>query len=252
MKKIALLIASVALPLFGSTIDYRFDEVKRKVTVTTAKEELRVDRGAHAQSGDRVQTGWLSYALIASEHHRAKFELFGSTDVRLAGNEPGVILSVERGKLRAMFDKITGTEPRVVKTPGALLAVRGTAYTVSVDDDGRTNLQVFEGTVEVRSTMRAEPMLIHAGEAASYSRREPPVARPMPQRERERGMRPEGDNGKHDDGHGEPGQHGQPGQPQQPSRGGDAPRPPAQPMQPPQQPPGHGQAPPPPNRPPTQ
>jgi hypothetical protein len=240
MKKIALLLASFASPLFGSTIDYRFDEVKRKVMVTTAKEELRVDRGAHAQSGDRVQTGWLSYALIASEHHRAKFELFGSTDVRLAGNEPGVILSVERGKLRAMFDKITGTEPRVVKTPGALLAVRGTAYTVAVDDDGRTNLQVFEGTVEVRSTIRPEPLLIHAGEAASYSRREPPVARPMPQRERERGMRPEGDNGKHDDGHGEPGQHGQP---QQPPRG-DAPQ------RPPQQPPGHGQAPPPPNRPP--
>jgi len=167
-----------------SPLTYRFDQVKRKVMLTTPKQELQVSAGQQAQSGDKVSTGWFSYALIASEHHRARFELFSSTDVTLAEGEPGVILSLERGKLHAMFDKIVGSEPRVVKTPGALLAVRGTQYTVEVDQAGHTNLSVFEGVVEIRSPLRPEPMLIRAGEAANFSRQEAPRSHEMSPREK--------------------------------------------------------------------
>jgi hypothetical protein len=162
------------------TVDYRFDEVKRKVTLTTPKSESRVEKGHRAQSGDKVSTGLFSYALIASDRYKAKFEIFSSTDVQLAGGTPGVILSLERGRLHAMFDKLTGTEPRVVQTPGALLAVRGTQYTVEVDKAGHTTLDVFEGIVEVRSELRREPILIRAGQESVFSRREAPNARPMP------------------------------------------------------------------------
>ncbi|HEV7921380.1 MAG TPA: FecR domain-containing protein [Thermoanaerobaculia bacterium] len=168
-------------------IDYRFDEVRRTVTLTSGTQELKVTRGHRAQGGDKVQTGWFSYALIASDRYRAKFELFGSTDVRLAEGTPGVILSVERGRLHAIFDKITGTEPRIVKTPGALLAVRGTQYDVDVDSSGQTTLRVFEGIVELRSELRPEPIFVRAGEAANYGRREAPTSRPMTQHEREQG-----------------------------------------------------------------
>src|SRR5213075_1732365 len=96
-----------------SSIDYRFDQVKRKVTLTTTKQQLAVAAGQHAQSGDRVETGWLSYALIASDTYRAKFEIFSSTEVQLADGTPGVLLSIDRGRIRAAFDKILGTEPRV-------------------------------------------------------------------------------------------------------------------------------------------
>ena len=56
----------------------------------TATQESPAAKGSHAQSGDKVHTGWLSYALIAAEPQRAKFEIFGSTDVQLAGATPGV------------------------------------------------------------------------------------------------------------------------------------------------------------------
>ena len=182
MRRVAAVLACfAAFAAFGDTTnDYRFDQVKRKVVVTSDKKELRADTGTHAKSGDKVSTGWFSYALIASEKHAAKFEIFSSTDVVLASGAPGVILSVDRGHLRAMFDKITGTEPRVVETPGALLAVRGTKYDVDVDSSGHTTLTVIEGTVEVRSQLRPEPMLIHAGEQAIYGRREPPEMHPAP------------------------------------------------------------------------
>jgi len=175
---IALSVAASAVP--QQPVEYRFDEVKRTVTLTTPKQTKQVNRGQRAQSGDVVQTGWFSYALIASERYRAKFEIFSSTDVKLASGAPGVILSLERGKLHAIFDKITGNEPRVVQTPGALLAVRGTQYDAEVDKDGKTTLRVTEGTVEVRSDVRKEPIFIHAGEMATYDRHEAPVPRPTP------------------------------------------------------------------------
>ena len=221
LASLALLATTAAVP--QQRIDYRFDDIRRTVTLKTASQQLAAQKGQRAVSGDKVSTGWFSYALIASEHYRAKFEIFASTDVQLAGGAPGVILSLERGRLRAVFDKLTGNEPRVVQTPGALLAVRGTQYEVAVDNSGKTELRVYEGTVEVRSDLRpATPIFVHAGEASSFSRKEPP-SQPH--------AMPRGDMGPGRDGRGNDprsGEHGTPGQP-------------------PQQPGGHSMPPPPPN-----
>jgi FecR-like protein len=178
---VTALTQTASSPAPSSVIDYRFDAVKRSVTLMTANQQLAAAIGQRAQSGDKVETGWFSYALIASEQYRAKFELFSSTQVQLAEGTPGVLLSVERGKIRAMFDKIVGSEPRVVKTPGALLAVRGTKFDVDVDSAGRTTVDVFEGTVEVRSELLREPLLLRPGQQSIYGRRETPTAHPMPE-----------------------------------------------------------------------
>jgi len=203
MKTVSVLLLPLAMLASAVTqaptsVDYRFDEVKRNVTLTTPNQEIRVQKGHRAESGDKVATGMFSYALIAADHYKAKFEIFGSTSVQLAGGAPGVILSLERGRLHAMFDKITGSEPRVVQTPGALLAVRGTQYNVEVDKAGRTTLDVFEGTVEVRSDLRREPVLVHAGEESVFSRHDAPMEpRAMP-----RDRMPNG--GRDMEGHGDP------------------------------------------------
>ena len=218
----------------SSPIDYRFDQVKRTVTLNTGAQELNVSAGTHAQSGTKVTTGWFSYALIAAEQYRARFEIFSSTQVQLAEGTPGVLLSVDRGRIRAMFDKITGSEPRVVKTPGAMLAVRGTQFDVEVDNAGRTTVDVFEGVVEVRSEMLREPLLVHPGEQTIYGRRERPDVHPMPDSHR-----------RNDPNHQPPQQQPQGGDPHgmQP-RGQDPHQPPPgtppgqQPQRPPTPPPG--------------
>jgi len=233
-----LTAAAATVPTPQATVPYRFDDVRRTVVLKTASQQSPATKGLHAQSGDRVHTGWFSYALIAAEPHKAKFEIFGSTDVQLAGGTPGVILSLERGRIHAMFDKITGSEPRIVQTPGALLAVRGTQYNVEVDDAGKATVDVFEGIVEIRSPLRPEPFLVRAGETTMFSRRDPPPDHPMktPDDRRQNGPnRPDGNDPKNDpkgghDDHGrppnDPGGHG--AQPQAP--------PPPQPR-PPQPPP---------------
>lgn len=227
---IASLVAFTAVAALAETspVDYRFDEVKRTVTLTTPKSEVKAAAGTKAVSGDKVHTGWFSYALIASKEHGAKFEIFSSTDVELAGNEPGVLLSLNRGTIHAMFDKILGSEPRVVKTPGALLAVRGTQYSVEVNEKGQTTLGVFEGTVEVRSRLRKEPTLVHAGEAVGFSEHAPPAPMPMPRNMAgaPRNMQggPGGPGGDH---HGGEQPHG--GPPQGNGHGGQPPPPPPHP-----------------------
>jgi hypothetical protein len=241
LASLAMLTAAAATTTTSanapSTLGYRFDDVKRTVMLKTAKLESPAAKGSRAQSGDRVHTGWFSYALIAAEPQRAKFEIFSSTDVQLAGGTPGVILSLERGRIHAMFDKITGSEPRIVQTPGALLAVRGTQYNVEVDTAGKTIVDVFEGTVEIRSPLRPEPFLVHAGETSIFTRRDPPPDHPMKtpddRRQDAPGRRdgaPPDPRGGHDvpTAHpGDPGTHGAPPPPPQPA------------SRPPQPPSGH-------------
>jgi hypothetical protein len=236
LASLAMLTAAAATTTTPAPVGYRFDDVKRTVTLRTANQESPAAKGVHAQSGDRVHTGWFSYALIAAEPQRARFEIFSSTDIQLAGGTPGVILSVERGRIHAMFDKITGSEPRIVQTPGALLAVRGTQYNVEVDAAGKTIVDVFEGTVEIRSPLRAEPFLVHAGETSSFTRRDPPPDRPMKTPDDRRQDAPGRRDGAGPDprgGHDAPGTRpGDPG-----ARGG---QPPPQPRpQPPSGPGGH-------------
>ncbi|MEO8378232.1 MAG: FecR family protein [Acidobacteriota bacterium] len=190
MKSAAVFLSalvSISAMAQQPAIEYRFDEVERKVLLTSGTAETRVTAGQRAHSGDKVETGWFSRTLIASEGHRASFELFSSTEVTLASDTPGVILTLDRGRIRAAFDKIVGSEPRIVKTPGALLAVRGTEFDVRVDGKGETTVDVFEGIVEIRSPLRNEPMFVRAGEQGAFGRERPPSTRPMPeQRQRER------------------------------------------------------------------
>lgn len=181
---LSLLTLASAMTAVAQTpvIDYRFDEVRRKVTVESQKQQAPATVGSKARSGDFVQTGWFSYALIATELYKAKFEIFSSTKVELTSKEPGVLLSLERGKLQAIFDKITGSEPRVVKTPGALLAVRGTKFTIEVGADGDTEVDVHEGVVEVRSPLQADPLFVRAGEYTRFSPRRAPGPKPIQMR----------------------------------------------------------------------
>jgi len=232
------MLAAAAATTPQAPVGYRFDEVKRTVVLKTASQESPAAKGLRAQNGDRVHTGLFSYALIAAEQHRAKFEIFGSTDVQLAGGTPGVILSLERGRIHALFDKITGSEPRIVQTPGALLAVRGTQYNVEVDAAGKATLDVFEGTVEIQSPLRPEPIFVHAGQSSIFSRREPPPEHPMNTPPDRRQGAPDHHDGADPHGQGNPPRPGDPG-----AHGGQPPggQPPPQPRPspPPSGPGGH-------------
>lgn len=128
-----------------------------------------------AHGGDLVRTGWRGRATVSVDAVASRFEIYSGSRVKLASDKPGVIVLLERGRLKAMFDAITGNDERIVETPGALLAVRGTRYGVEVDRSGETIVSVFEGLVEVRPFDPAvQPLLVRPGEVGRFGPREAP------------------------------------------------------------------------------
>lgn len=185
-----ILLAAVAVSAAVSaadpaTLTYRFDEVKSKVYRSPAgdeKTETRVAAGESAASGDLVRTGFWASAVLAVPERKARFEIGASSKARLAGGEPGVLLVLEKGRLKAFFEKLTEGDPgeRTVAAPGALLAVRGTRYGLEVGGDGKSLLAVFEGTVEViPTTPGLAPIQVRAGEACTFSPKTAPHSMPM-------------------------------------------------------------------------
>lgn len=175
---LALLVASGAGG--QAPFNYRFEEVRSKVMVERRGAAQNAAEGMTALPGDLVRTGWRGYTVVGVPDRAARFEIYGGTTARLAANEPGVLIVLERGRLKAIFDAITGEDERLVRTPGALLAVRGTRYGIEVDPAGRTTLAVFEGRVEVRGFASAgAPLIVTAGELCDFGPHMVPMRRPM-------------------------------------------------------------------------
>ncbi len=171
----ALTLASVTeAPL---SIDYAVVSLKRKLLLETADGEQELQVGAVVRSGDSLRTGSRSRAELEVAEHAARFVVASKTRFRLAHDRPGVLLEIERGSLRAIFGALPegDTRERLVTTPSAVLAVRGTDYGVEVEKDGDTSIAVFEGTVEVWEISGVgERTLIHAGQGSRVRRGKAP------------------------------------------------------------------------------
>jgi FecR protein len=182
---LAVLAASTLAAAEPEALTYRFDEVKSKVLRSLGgdeKNEARVTAGDTAAPGDLIRTGFWARAVVSIPERKARFEISSSTRARLTAGEPGVLLDLEKGRLKAFFEALTdgsATERRVA-APGALLAVRGTRYGLEVDGDGRCLLAVFEGTVEVLPTLAgAAPIKVHADEICTFGAKVAPRSAPM-------------------------------------------------------------------------
>ncbi|MFA6958302.1 MAG: FecR domain-containing protein [Thermoanaerobaculia bacterium] len=190
---LAATLAATATGPANEPVTYRFDKVHSKVLLVSQGKETRVSEGTAASGGDVVKTGWLGSTLVAAPRWNARFEISSSSEVALGSDQPGVIIRLERGRLKAIFDAFTGDEPRVVATPGALLAVRGTRYGVEVDGQGNTSVVVFEGIVQIDPFDKGfPPLAVRAGEMAEYGRGRAPKSRQSPPTMDERGWEQHG------------------------------------------------------------
>jgi hypothetical protein len=170
-------LAVAAVTESPQSYDYAVVALKRKLFLETADGEQELQVGAVIKSGDTLRTGSRSRAELEVTEYAARFVLSSKTRFRLAHDRPGVLLEIERGSLRAVFGTLPegDTRERLVATPSAVLAVRGTEYGVEVEKDGDTSIAVFEGTVEVwEASGVGERILIHAGQASRVRRGKAP------------------------------------------------------------------------------
>jgi hypothetical protein len=185
MKRMTVVVA-LALAALGAAptpdpqddLVYQVVAVKRHLLLATPTGELELQAGDHAKSGDSLRTGSRSSADLEVADRAARFHIGTKTSFRLAHDRPGVLIDVERGSLRAVFGKLPEGDDRerLVTTPSAVLAVRGTEYGVEVEKDGDTSIVVFEGTVEVRETGGGAVVRVGAGQKSRIRKGRPPEA----------------------------------------------------------------------------
>jgi len=162
---IALTIPAAATDEGAESITYDIVQVKGKLFLEAEPEARRLSPGDHAVSGDRLRTGSSSSAAIGVPSHTTVFRLQAKTSCTLAHDRPGVLLHVEKGRLRAIFGEFSGSEMRLVTTPSAVLAVRGTEYGLKVKKNGDTEIVVFAGVVEVSDPSGDHPPVrVEAGQ----------------------------------------------------------------------------------------
>jgi len=176
-----IFFAAAAIAAFGGDepeiLTYEVVAVDGKLFLEAEPEPHRLSVDDHPVSGDHLRTGSSSSAAIGVPSHTTLFRLDAKTSCTLAHERPGVLLHIEKGRLRAIFGEFSGTAPRLVTTPSAVLAVRGTEYGLRVKKNGDTNLIVFSGVVEVNDIDAVgPPVRVEAGQKTRVRFERPPEA----------------------------------------------------------------------------
>ncbi len=158
------------------------------ITLTGQVSVLRDNSPWVLNVGDSVQprqiivTGADGYALLQVSDG-STFEVFQNARVVFRDN-PGNwkdLLEVFLGRVKVQIQKIGG-EPNYnkVRTPTAVISVRGTVFDVSVEDEDATTLVVVdEGQVEVEHALlpTGHPKMLNAGEWVRVFKHQPLAAK---------------------------------------------------------------------------
>ncbi len=136
-----------------------------------------LSQGAIVQPLQLIVTGSDGYAKLQVSDG-STFEVYPNSKV-IFRNNPGNLrdlVDMVIGRIRVHIEKLGGQpNPNSVKTPSAVISVRGTIFDVVVNDDDATTVAVTEGLVAVRHAVLPgnSEKLVGAGEVLVVHRNEP-------------------------------------------------------------------------------
>ncbi len=131
--------------------------ISGEVLIRTAEGELKSGAlGTTLSDGDTVITGADGTAIIEMEG--AAIRLESSTHLVIEDWTKG-FFELLKGKIRVFIE---GFRPMQVETPTAVMAVRGTEFTINLDEDGTTTVVVLDGMGEVRDLTSNAIVLLEA------------------------------------------------------------------------------------------
>lgn len=132
---------------------------KAKISMVTGTAEVKATKENSwktIKAGESVQT---EDSLKTKPRSRAKVELPDGSNITVLPNskvdfrnlkKETPMIKVVVGKIRAWVAKNSSRSKFEVHTPVAICSVRGTEFEITVDEDGKTDIEVFEGLLGVR------------------------------------------------------------------------------------------------------
>lgn len=181
---LGLLIAAAAnvcpaqIPFFSpANSSAKVVKLQGQVSVLKDSYPWALSVGSTIQPQQMVKTGTDGYAVFEVSDG-STFEVFQNSEVIFRQN-PSVLrdlVDMVIGRIRVHIEKIGGQpNPNNVRTPSAVISVRGTIFDVVVDTDDSTTVAVTEGLVAVRHAIQPgrTEKLVGAGEVLLVHKNEP-------------------------------------------------------------------------------
>lgn len=157
---VLLVLLLVALPIWAAPqvgIEGQMTTVKGKVSLVRGQAApVLLHAGETVKAGDEILTDNKSSATIRMPDG-STVQIYPNSHIVLC-TETGSwreFLHVFLGTVRVQIEKISGRpNPKTLTTPTAIIAVRGTIFSVLVDRNGDTQVGVGEGLVSVANQLQ--------------------------------------------------------------------------------------------------
>ncbi|MDX2179209.1 MAG: FecR family protein [Bryobacteraceae bacterium] len=169
MAACAVLAPCAAFAQIGLGDAARVIRAQGNVSAIRDTQAWAISAGATIQPKQEIVTGHDGYALLEIADG-SRIEVFGNTRFVYRQNPGGLrdLIDVWIGRVKVHIQKLGGApNPNRVRTPTAVISVRGTTFDVSVEDDGDvTFVFVEEGMVAVQHAVLpfTEPKTLRTGE----------------------------------------------------------------------------------------
>ncbi|MFH0947712.1 MAG: FecR family protein [Elusimicrobiota bacterium] len=173
MKKILLSVfLSTFLPFYLSTCLSAEAKIN-KVSGTVYVNGTIAKAGQKLNPNDIIKTYGGSTSIIAINEHKITVSEKTETAILELTNETS-LLKIWVGKIRAIVKKLKAKQKFEIKTPVAIVAVRGTDFAVDVTEDLKTRLEVYEGVVSAKEETTGGEVLVNPGEFTTIQKGEAP------------------------------------------------------------------------------
>ena len=141
-------------------------ELTGEVQIHSAQgESVSAQRGATLAAESKIDTAKGSVLLNLEDGSQVLVKANSHVVLKIPTQGKGYWLELLLGKISAKVQKRLGNAPSFrMGTPTAVITVRGTRFSVNVDKKERTQVEVFEGLVEVAGFFHGgAPVLVRPG-----------------------------------------------------------------------------------------
>lgn len=179
-----LLVAATSVVCPGQGLFTPPSAVARVTTITGQVSVLRdsypwaLEVGSTVQPKQLIVSGPDGYAIFQVSDG-STFEVYPNSKIIFRENAGNLreLLDVMIGRVRVHIEKLGGQpNPNKVKTPTAVISVRGTTFDVIVEDeDATTQVSVDEGQVEVQHSLLpyGRPKVLNPGDSVRVYKNQP-------------------------------------------------------------------------------